>query len=334
MRLDKLTRRKFIRFAGGALAWPLPAIAQPADRVRRIGMLMMYAETDPRGQAFAAAFRAGLGQLGWTDGSNVHLAYRWATSDPQLIERSARELVALNPDLILSTSGPTTSVLLQHTRTIPVIFGNLADPVGSGFVQSLSRPGGNVTGFINVEPAMIGKWLELLKAFAPRVKRVAAVFNPAAATYIGSYLDEFRAVAPSFGVEAVAARIRDKSELETVFAVQASEPDSGLMVMPDGFMFAFQADVTALATRYRLPATYFFRSFVEHGGLLSYANDIVDNYRRAAAYADRILKGEQPGDLPVQSPVKFELVINLKTAKMLGLDVPASLIARATEVME
>jgi putative tryptophan/tyrosine transport system substrate-binding protein len=334
MRFDRLRRREFITLVGGAVACPIAAHAQPTNRVRRIGMLMMYAETDPRGQAFAAAFRAGLRQLGWTEDGNVHLEYRWATSDPQLIERSARELVALEPDLILSTSAPTTAALLHQTRTIPIIFGNLADPVGSGFVESLSRPAGNVTGFINVEPAMTGKWVELLKAVAPHVTRVAAVFNPAAAPYIGSYLDAFKAVAPSFGVEAVAAPVNDKPELEAVIAAQAREPNGGLMVMPDGFMFAFQADLTAAAARHRLPATYFFRSFAQHGGLLSYANDIVDNYRRAAAYADRILKGEKPGGLPVQSPIKFELVINLKTAKALGLDVPASLLARADEVIE
>jgi putative tryptophan/tyrosine transport system substrate-binding protein len=307
---------------------------QPTDRARRIGMLMMYAETDPRGQAFAAAFRAGLDKLGWTEGGNVHLEYRWATSDPQLIDQSAKELVALQPDLILSTSAPTTASLLQQTRAISIIFGNLADPVGNGFVESLPKPGGNVTGFINVEPAMTGKWLELLKAVAPRVTRVAAVFNPAAAPYIGSYLDQFKAVAPAFGVEAVAAPVHDKPELETVISDQARTPNSGLMVMPDGFMFAFQAEVTALAARYQLPATYFFRSFAEHGGLLSYANDIVDNYRRAAAYADRILNGEKPGVLPIQSPVKFELVINFKTAKTLGLDVPPTLLARADQVIE
>ncbi len=297
-------------------------------------MLMMYAENDARGQAFAAAFRAGLQTLGWAEGNNVHLEYRWAGSDPQMIERSAKELVAIEPDLILSTSAPTTASLLKLTRSIPVIFGNLADPVGSGFVESLSKPGANVTGFINVEPAMTGKWLELLKAIAPGTMRVAALFNPAAAPYIASYLDALKAVAPSFGVEALAAPVHDKAELESVIAAQAREPNSALMVMPDGFMFAFQADVTALAARYRIPASYFFRSFTEHGGLFSYANDIVDNYRHAASYADRILKGEKPAELPVQSPMKFELVINLKTAKALGLNVPPALIARAGTVIE
>jgi ABC-type uncharacterized transport system substrate-binding protein len=329
-----MRRRDFIRaIAGSAAAWPLAAQAQQ-PKVPTIGFLMMYAESDTRGRSFAAAFRDGLNELGWTEGRNIQLEYRWATSDPERIERSAKELVVSQPALILSSSAPTTATLLKQTRTIPIIFGNLADPVGSGFVESLSKPGGNVTGFINVEPAMTGKWLELLKTVAPRVTRVAAVFNPDAAPYIGSYLDAFKAVAASFAVEATAAPVRDRSELETAIAVQAREPNGGLMVMPDGFMFAFQAEVTALAARYRIPTTYFFRSFAEKGGLLSYANDIVDNYRRAATYADRILNGEKPSALPVQSPVKFELVINIKTAKALDLDVPPTLLATANAVIE
>jgi putative tryptophan/tyrosine transport system substrate-binding protein len=329
-----MRRRDFIRaIAGSAAAWPLAANAQQ-PKVPTIGFLMMYAESDTRGQSFAAAFRDGLNELGWTEGRNIQLEYRWATSDPERIEQSAKELVVSQPALILSSSAPTTATLLKQTRTIPIIFGNLADPVGSGFVESLSKPGGNVTGFINVEPAMTGKWLELLKTVAPRVTRVAAVFNPDAAPYIGSYLDALKAVSASFAVEATAAPVRDRSELETAIAVQAREPNGGLMVMPDGFMFAFQAEVTALAARYRIPATYFFRSFAEQGGLLSYANDIVDNYRRAATYADRILNGEKPNALPVQSPVKFELVINRKTANALGLDVPPALLARADELIE
>jgi putative ABC transport system substrate-binding protein len=327
-------RRKFIVTLGSAAAfWPLAGRAQP-PAMPVIGFLMMYAESDTRGQSFAAAFRDGLNELGWTESRNIQLEYRWATSDPERIERSAKQLVVSQPALILSSSAPTTATLLKQTRTIPIIFGNLADPVGSGFVDSLSKPGGNVTGFINVEPAMTGKWLELLKAVAPRVTRVATVFNPDAAPYIGSYLDAFKAVAVSFAVKATAVPVRDRSELETAIAAQAREPNGGLMVMPDGFMFAFQTEVTALAARYRMPATYFFRSFAEQGGLLSYANDIADNYRRAATYADRILKGEKPSALPVQPPVKFELVINRKTARALGLEIPPMLLARADEVIE
>ena len=333
MQFDHLKRREFIALLGGAAAWPLVARAQQAV-MPVVGFLMMYAETDTRGQSFAAAFRDGLNKLGWTEGRNIKLEYRWATSEPEKIERSAKELVVSQPALILSSSALTTATLLKHTRTIPIIFGNLADPVGSGFVESLSKPGGNVTGFINVEPAMTGRWLELLKTVAPRVTRVAAVFNPDAAPYIGSYLEAFKSVAASSAVEATAAPVSNRSELETAIAAQAREPNGGLMVMPDGFMFAFQAEVTALAAQYQIPATYFFRSFAQQGGLLSYANDIVDNYRRAATYGDKILKGEKPSALPVQSPVKFELVINRKTAKALGLDVPPMLLARADEVIE
>ena len=238
------------------------------------------------------------------------------------MQRFAKELVALQPDLILSQSTPTTAALLQQTRTIPIIFATVADPVGSGFVASFPRPGGNVTGFTNIEPTMAGKWLELLKEIAPRVTRVAFLFNPATAPYAEYYLNPFKAAAASFAVEAIAAPVRDTSELESVVAAQAREPNGGLIVMPDTFTTAHRAEITSLAARYRLPAVYPFRFFAELGGLLSYGNDLVDNFRRAATYADRILKGAKPSELPVQAPVKFELVINLKTAKALGLDVP------------
>jgi putative tryptophan/tyrosine transport system substrate-binding protein len=328
-----MKRREFVTLVGSAAAWPLATSAQqPVMPV--VGLLMMYAETDTRGQSFAAAFRDGLNRLGWTEGRNLKLEYRWATSDPERIERSAKELVVSQPDLIVSSSAPTTAMLLKQTRTIPIIFGNLTDPVGSGFVESLSKPGGNITGFINVEPAMTGRWLELLKTVAPHVTRVAALFNPDAAPYIGSYLDALNTAAASFAVTATPAPVRGRSELEAVIAAQASDPNSGLMVMPDGFMFAFQTELTALAAHYRIPATYFFRSFAEQGGLLSYANDIVDNYRRAANYADIILKGGKPAALPVQSPTKFELVINIKTARTLNLHVPDKLLALADEVIE
>jgi putative ABC transport system substrate-binding protein len=328
-----MKRREFVTLVGSAAAWPLATSAQqPVMPV--VGLLMMYAETDTRGQSFAAAFRDGLNRLGWTEGRNLKLEYRWATSDPERIERSAKELVVSQPDLIVSSSAPTTAMLLKQTRTIPIIFGNLTDPVGSGFVESLSKPGGNITGFINVEPAMTGRWLELLKTVAPHVTRVAALFNPDAAPYIGSYLDALNTAAASFAVTATPAPVRGRSELEAVIAAQASDPNSGLMVMPDGFMFAFQTELTALAAHYRIPATYFFRSFAEQGGLLSYANDIVDNYRRAANYADIILKGGKPAALPVQSPTKFELVINIKTARTLNLHVPDKLLALADEVVE
>jgi putative tryptophan/tyrosine transport system substrate-binding protein len=330
-----MKRRAFITLLGGAAAaWPLAARAQQVERMRRIGVLMMYAESDAQAQALVAAFRAGLRKLGWTEDRNIRVDYRWATSDSESIQRVAKELVALQPDLILSSSTPTTASLLQQTRTIPIIFANIVDPVGSGFVASLPRPGGNVTGFLNLEASMTGKWLELLKEIAPRVARVAIFFNPSTAPYAEIYLNPFKTAAPSLGVEAIVAPVRDMTELETVIAAQARDPNGALIVMPDGFMFAHHAEIALLAARYRLPAIASYRAFAKAGGLLSYGNDILDNYRRAATYADRILKGEKPSELPVQFPVKFELVINLPTAKALGLTVSPTLLATADEVIE
>jgi putative tryptophan/tyrosine transport system substrate-binding protein len=334
MQFDRLKRRDFITLLGSAAAWPLGARAQQSERMRRIGVLMAFAESDREGQTFVATLREGLQKLGWTEGDNIRFDTRWATPEVQSIQRFAKELVALQPDLILTPNTPTTAALLQQTRTIPIIFVNVADPIGSGFVASLPRPGGNVTGFITMEPTMAGKWLELLKEIAPRVVRVALLFNPATATYIDIYLKPFKAAASSFGVEAIAAPVRDMTEFESVVAAQAREPNGGLIVAPDIFMNAHRAEITSLAARYRLPAVYPFRIFTEVGGLLSYGNDLIDNYRRAAAYADRILKGAKPSELPVQFPVKFEMTINLKTAKTLGLDVPLFLQQRADEVIE
>jgi putative ABC transport system substrate-binding protein len=250
------------------------------------------------------------------------------------MRRFAKELVALQPDLILSNTTPTTTALLQQTRTIPIVFAIVADPIGSGFVASFARPGGNVTGFIFTEPTMAGKWLELLKEIAPRVARVAMLFNPVSATYAEYWLNPFKAAAASFAVEAIAAPVRDRSELESVVAAQAREPNGGLIAMPDSFTDAHRVEITSLAARYRLPAVYPFRFFAEVGGLLSYGVDRTDNFRRAATYVDRILKGEKPSELPVQAPVKFELVINLKAARALGLDVPVQLQQLADEVIE
>jgi putative ABC transport system substrate-binding protein len=250
------------------------------------------------------------------------------------MRRFAKELVALQPDVILSNTTPTTTALLQQTLTIPIVFAIVADPVGSGFVASFARPGGNVTGFTFTEPTMAGKWLELLKEIAPRVVRIAMLFNPVSATYADYWLNPFRAAAPSFAVEAIAAPVRDTSELESVIAAQAREPNGGLIAMPDSFTDAHRVEITSLAARYRLPAVYPFRFFAEVGGLLSHGVDRTDNFRRAATYVDRILKGEKPADLPVQTPTKYELVINMKTAKALGLTVPQTLLARADEVIE
>jgi putative tryptophan/tyrosine transport system substrate-binding protein len=330
-----MRRRDFVTLLGGAAAvWPLAARGQQAQRMRLIGVLMAYAESDPEGQAWVAAFRDGLQKLGWAVGRNVRIDTHWATPDVEAMQRFAKELVALQPDVILSQSTPTTAALLQQTRTIPIIFANIADPVGSGFVASFPRPGGNVTGFVLFEPTMASKWLELLKEIAPRVNRVAFLFNPATATYFEYYMNSFKAAAASFGVEAIAAPVHDRSKLESVFALQAREPNSSIVVMPDSFLNVHRVEITSLAARYHLPAIYPYRLYTKVGGFLSYGNDVFDNYRRAAGYVDRILKGEKPSELPVQAPVKFELVINLKTAKTLGLELPPTLLARADEVIE
>jgi putative ABC transport system substrate-binding protein len=334
-----MRRREFITLLGGAAAaWPLArarlARAQHGERMRRIGVLISYAESDRIGQVYVAAFREGLQKLDWAEGRNIRIDTRWEALDADSRRRLAKQLVASQPDLILSHNTPTTAALLQQTRTMPIIFAAVSDPVGSGFVSSFPRPGGNVTGFTNIEPTMAGKWLELLKEIAPRVARVAFLFNPATAPYAELYLTPFKAAAASLALETIAAPVRDTSELESTIAAQAGAPNGGLVVMTDSFFFTHKAETLSLAAHYRLPAVYPFRFFVEFGGLLSYGNDINDSFRRAATYADRILKGATPKELPVQAPVKFELVINLKTAKALGLTVPPSLIARADEVIE
>ena len=330
-----MRRREFITLLGGAAAPALPGIALAQDRARRIGVMMARAENDRDGSAFLAAFRDELHKLGWTEGRNVRIEARWTTpGQPESMQRSAKELVALHPDLILSAATPTTASLLRETRTIPIVFVTVSDPVGSGFVASFPRPGGNVTGFTNIEPATAGKWVELLKEIAPRVERVGFLFNPVTATYAEKYLGPFKAAATSFAVEPVTAPVRDRSEIELAFATMAEKPNGGIIVMTDTFTSIHSAEITSLAARHRLPAIYPYRFFLEAGGLLSYGSDFIDNWRRAATYVDRILKGAKPGDLPVQAPVKFELVINLKTAKALGLDVPVQLQQRADEVIE
>jgi ABC-type uncharacterized transport system substrate-binding protein len=334
-----MKRRDFIALLGGAatssVSWTLTAHAQQSDQVRRIGALIGYAENDPDGQARVAAFRKGLQKLGWAESRNIRIDTRWATPDDAgSRQRFAQELVALQPDLILSHGTPSTATLLQQPRTIPIIFAGVSDPVGSGFVAGFPRPGGNVTGFITMEPTMAGKWLELLKEIAPRVARVALLFNPATAPYAEYWLNPFKAAAASFGVQAIVAPVHDTSELETVIAAQAREPNGGLIAIPDTFLAVHRAEITSLAARYRLPAVYPFRYFADVGGLMSYGSDQVDDYRRAATYVDRILKGATPSELPVQAPVKFEMVLNRKTAKALGLDVPISIELRADEVIE
>ena len=330
-----MRRRDFIALAGGAaVAWPLSPRAQQADRMQRLALLTPYAETDPEGQARLAALREGLGKLGWAEGRNIRIDNRWGAIDAESMQRFAKELVAQQPDLILTQSTPTTIAILQQTRTIPILFVQVSDPVGQGIVGSLARPGGNVTGFTNFEPSLVGKWLELLKEIAPHVARVAFLFNPETAPFAEIYLNPFRAAAPSFRMEAIAAPVHNKSELEPVVATHARTPNGGLVVAPDTFMHVHRAAVVSLAASYRLPAIYPFRFYTELGGLLSYGNDPIDNVRRAASYVDRILRGEKPSELPVQFPVKYEMTINLKTAKALGLDVPLLFQQRADELIE
>jgi|SRR4029077_350759 putative tryptophan/tyrosine transport system substrate-binding protein len=331
-----MKRREFITLLGGAAAtWPLAAHAQQPDRMRRIGVLMAHAESDPEFQAYVAAFREGLQNLGWVEGRNFRLDFRWgALDDAELRKRAAIELIALKPDLIVTQNTPPTATMLQQTRTIPVVFVVVADPVGSGFVQNLARPGGNATGFTIMEPTTTGKWLELLKEIAPRSNRAALLFNPATAPYAGIYLNPFKAAAASLGLEAIAATVHDRAELDTVIAAQAREPNGGLIVIPDGFLNVHRADIISLAARYRLPAVYPWRFFAEQGGLLSYGSEQRDFFRLAATYVNRILKGEKPADLPAQAPTEYKLVINLTTAKALGLTVPPTLLDRADKVIE
>jgi putative tryptophan/tyrosine transport system substrate-binding protein len=318
-----------------AVTLPLAARAQRPAGMRHIAVMMGYPEGDQEGQTFAAAFRDELQKLGWIEGHTIGIDTRWASPrDPELRQRLAKELVALQPDLILSHGTPVTAALLQQTRTIPIIFVNVADPIGSAFVASFNRPGGNATGLTNIEPTMASKWLEMIKEIAPRVTRVAFLFNPSAAPYAEYYLAPFKAGAVSLGLEEIDAPVHNTSELETVIAAQAGAPNGGLVVMPDTFTSSNRVAITSLAARYRLPTIYPFRFFAEAGGLLSYGNDTADNFRRAATYVDHVLKGENPAELPVQLPVKFDLVINLKTAKALGITIPSSLLATANEVIE
>jgi putative tryptophan/tyrosine transport system substrate-binding protein len=329
-------RRDFIKFiAGSAASWPLAASAQQAGRTRRIGVLMAHAENDPEFRTYVSAFREGLEKFGWKDGRNVHIDFRWgALDDAEARQRAAKELIELQPEIILTQNTPPTASMLQQTRTIPIVFVIVADPVGSGFVQNLARPGGNATGFTIMEPTITGKWLELLKEIAPRSKRAAFLFNPATTPFANIYLNPFKAAAASLGLEAIVATVHDRAEFDAVIAVQAREPNGGLIVMPDGFMNVHRAEIILLAARYRLPAVYPWRFFAEQGGLLSYGSEQGDLFRQATTYVDRILKGEKPADLPVQAPTEYKLVLNLKTAKALGLSVPLTLLDRADKVIE
>ena len=329
-----MRRREFIILLGGAAAtWPLVARGQPGERVRRVGVLMNVAADDPLSTLRVSAFAQAMQELGWTIGRNLRIDYRWGQADPELLRKHAIELVALAPDVILANATPSTAALQRATRSVPVVFVNLVDPVGAGFVDSLARPAGNITGFTNFEYGISGKWLELLKEIAPRVTRVAVLRDPASSAGTGQF-GAIQSVAPSFGVELRPVDVRDASEIERAVSAFARFPNGGMIVTGTGFALTHGELIIALAAQHSLPATYTFRYNVEQGGLLSYAPDAINPYRQAASYVDRILKGEKPADLPVQAPTKYELVINLKTAKALGLTVPPMLLARADEVIE
>jgi ABC-type uncharacterized transport system substrate-binding protein len=329
-----MRRREFISLLGGALtAWPFAAQAQQREQMRRIGVLIGFAESDPDVQSWLAAFRGALAKLGWTEGSNLRIELRWA-GDPDRMKTFAKELVDLRPDAILSVTTPVTGALVRETQTIPIVIATVADPISSGFVTKLGRPGGNVTGFALYEPSMGGKWLELLKRIAPGVTRVALLFNPTTSVPIKFYMASIEDAASSFAVQTSTAPVHAKDEIEGVIAGLAGNPGAGLIAMPDLFNTINRDLIIAAAARYRVPAIYFFRSFADSGGLVSYGPDFAPQYPQAAEYIDRILKGEKPGDLPIQMPVKVPLIINLKTANALGLDVPLRLLNAADEVIE
>jgi putative tryptophan/tyrosine transport system substrate-binding protein len=328
-----MKRREFITLLGGAtLAWPLAARAQQSERVRRIGVLTAFTAQDSESKARISAFRQGLQESGWTDGHNVRIDIRWAAGEADRYRGYAAELVALTPDVILANGGPALRPLQQATRTVPIVFVNVADPVAAGFVASLARPGGNITGFTQSEYTLSSKRMELLKEIVPRVMRVAVIRDPSDPGSIGQFA-AIQAVAVPLGVELIPVDVSDASQIEHAIIEFAHEANRGLILTPSGSGVRHSL-ITTLAERYRIPAIYPFRYQVTDGGLISYGPDIVDQYRRAAGYVDRILKGEKPADLPVQAPTKYELVINLKTAKSLGIEVPPTLLARADEVIE
>jgi putative ABC transport system substrate-binding protein len=329
-----MKRRAFITLLGGAAAaWPLAARAQQEERMRRIGVLMSFASDHPESQPRLAAFQQGLQQLGWIDGRNVRIDYYWGGADANRIRKYAAELVALAPDVILANGSVVVAPLLQTTRAVPIVFVYVPDPVGAGFVDSLARPGGNATGFIQSEYGMSAKWLELLKEIAPGMTRAAVIRDPTITAGIGQF-GAIQAVAPSIGVEVTPVNVRDAGDIERAVTAFARSSNGGLIVTGSALAQVHGDLIITLAARHKLPAVYFERFFITGGGLISYGPNFVDQFRRAASYVDRILKGEKPADLPVQAPTKYELAINVKTAKALGIEVPPTLLARADEVIE
>jgi putative ABC transport system substrate-binding protein len=334
MQFGQLKRRDFITLLGGAVAaWPLAAHAQQPAGLRRVGVLMNLAADDPQSQARMNSFVQGLQELGWTDGRNVRIETRWAAADPERFRKYAAELVEQKPDVLLGATSAAVAALQQETRTAPIVFAAVADPVGAGFVANLAHPRGNTTGFLLFDYGISPKWLELLKEIVPTVTRVAVLRDPSLSSGIGQ-LAAIQAVAPSFGVELTPLDVRDAGEIERGIADFARVANGGLIVAAGPSQAVHRALILMLAARRRLPAVYPLRYMVSDGGLISYGADPVDQFRRAAGYVDRILKGEKPADLPVQAPVKYELVVNLRTAKALGLTIPDSVIARADEVIE
>ena len=328
-----MKRRQFIGLVGSfAVTWPLAARAQQPKPVQRIGVLMAFA--DPTTQSYLTAFRDALTKLGWAEGSNLRTEVRWGAGDADKIRSFAKELVDLRPDAIVGQSAPVVAALARETQTIPIVFVNVADPTGSGFVVSLARPGGNLTGFATDNSALGGKWVQLLKEIAPRTVRAALMFNPTTAVPLKFYMPSVQAAALTSGVEVNAAPVHAKDEIEGVIAAQARDQGSSLIVMPDPFNAVNREHITLLVARYRVPAMYYRREFAEAGGLVAYANDFAEQFPQAATYVDRILRGAKPEDLPVQAPTKFDLIINLKTAKSLGLDVPFGMQQRADALIE
>jgi putative tryptophan/tyrosine transport system substrate-binding protein len=328
-----MRRRQFIAGLGGAAAWPLMARAQLSERVRRIGVLMSYDENDPEAKARLSAFTRALADLGWTDGRNVRMDIRRYGGDINRIRALARELVGLKPDIILTSATPSTVAAQRETRTIPIVFSGVGDPVASGIVPRLDRPSGNITGFAGYEPSLGGKWLELLSEIAPGLKRAVIMFNPDLAP-VSSFMPSFETAARALKVVPIIAHVRSDVEIETAISALGREPGGGLVVMPDGFMVVHRAPIISAAARNNVPAVYAQSDFVRDGGLLSYGPDQVHTIRRAATYVDRILRGARPADLPVQFPTKFEMFVNLKTAEALGLEIPPGVLAIADEVIE
>jgi putative tryptophan/tyrosine transport system substrate-binding protein len=328
-----MRRRQFIAGLASAAAWPVVARAQQGDRVRRIGVLMSFDENDPEGKLRLSAFTQALADLGWTDGRNVRMDLRWGGGDTNRIRALAQELVSLQPDIILTNGNAVTVALQRETRTIPIVFGAAGDPVGNGFVAALNQPGGNITGFANFEPSMVGKWVELLSETVPGLKRVAVMFNPNTAP-LSTYMPSFETAAQSLKIAPIIAPVHSAVEIETAIIALGREPRGGLVVMPDTFMTVHRVPIISAAARNNVPAVYYLSAFARDGGLLSYGPNEVDTYRRAASYVDRILRGAKPAELPVQFPTKFEMVVNLKTAKALGLTVPQSILLNADEVIE